>query len=57
MIQRTLHGVVIDQCPESGGIWLDAGELDQILTMSKQAETGVMESFFSSLLSGITGKK
>lgn len=30
MEQLTVMGVVIDRCPESGGIWLDAGELEQI---------------------------
>jgi Zn-finger nucleic acid-binding protein len=24
------HQVVIDYCPQSGGIWLDAGELDKL---------------------------
>jgi|GEM_PF-653844 len=30
MTQRTVMGVVVDQCDDSKGIWLDAGELEQI---------------------------
>ena len=26
-----LHGVKIDQCPNCNGIWLDGGELEQLL--------------------------
>ena len=32
----TVMGVVLDRCVDSGGIWLDAGELDQLLTVSKE---------------------
>ena len=28
MKQEVLNGVVIDRCPTSGGVWLDAGELE-----------------------------
>jgi Zn-finger nucleic acid-binding protein len=31
MLQEVIHGVVIDRCPTSGGVWLDAGELEQLL--------------------------
>jgi len=34
MEQLTMMGVVIDRCPTSGGIWLDAGELEQIIKAS-----------------------
>ena len=32
----TVMGTVIDRCVDSGGIWLDAGELDQLLVSSKE---------------------
>jgi Zn-finger nucleic acid-binding protein len=32
----TVMGVVLDRCVDSGGLWLDAGELDQMLTISKE---------------------
>lgn len=53
MIQKVLHGVVVDQCQESGGIWLDAGELEQILEGFKGQEESITHKFFSAVL----GKK
>lgn len=31
MEQLTIMGVVVDRCPTTKGIWLDAGELEQIV--------------------------
>lgn len=28
MVEEVMHGVVIDRCPKSGGVWLDKGELE-----------------------------
>jgi uncharacterized protein len=39
-----LHGVKIDQCSNCGGIFLDAGELDQL---SKHDDQGVIGKVFS----------
>ncbi|HEY0142244.1 MAG TPA: zf-TFIIB domain-containing protein [Thermoanaerobaculia bacterium] len=39
-----LHGVKVDQCANCGGIFLDAGELDQL---SKQDEGGIASKVFS----------
>jgi uncharacterized protein len=30
LVTRLYHGVQIESCPQCGGIWLDAGELDVI---------------------------
>ena len=50
MEQIVLHGVVIDRCATSGGIWLDAGELDQLIEASKSSENaGWVGSFLRSL--------
>lgn len=38
MEQEVLNGVVIDRCTESGGIWLDAGELEQLMQIAKDSE-------------------
>ena len=39
MEQVALNGVIIDRCTESGGIWLDNGELEKILSnMQKEKE-------------------
>src|SRR5438045_5217145 len=34
-----LHGVQVDQCPEDGGMWLEAGELE---VLSKHHDPGFM---------------
>lgn len=31
MQQLNYHGIEIDRCPVSGGVWLDAGELEKLL--------------------------
>jgi Zn-finger nucleic acid-binding protein len=51
MKQKTLMGVTIDYCEDSKGIWLDAGELEQIIEASKKDS-----SFFGNLFSGLFGK-
>ena len=38
-----LHGVKVDQCASCGGVFLDAGELDQL----SRHEDGVMNKVFS----------
>lgn len=53
MVQKAVHGIVIDQCVDSQGIWLDAGELEQIIDAYKNQRPGMIESFFSAVL----GKK
>lgn len=37
MEQIALFGVNIDRCKQSGGIWLDSGELEQLLAASAAA--------------------
>lgn len=54
MEQVTLMGVVVDRCLDSGGIWLDAGELEQILSSSKD-QSG--SSWLSDFISSLSGKK
>ena len=53
LVQKAIHGIVIDQCADSQGIWLDAGELEQIVEAYKNQSHGMIESFFSAVL----GKK
>jgi len=53
MEQVAMHGVVIDRCPESGGIWLDKGELEQLITASKDQNEG--NNWVKSFLKGLTG--
>jgi uncharacterized protein len=44
------HGVQIETCPHCGGVWLDAGELDQIAHEERPALlTRVLSDAFQSL--------
>ena len=55
MIQEVLHGVVIDRCEKTGGIWLDAGELEQLVQEMK--DTGENSNWLSSLFGGLSTTK
>lgn len=41
-------GAIVDRCTTSGGIWLDAGELEEILTASKDS-THSLKDFIGAL--------
>jgi hypothetical protein len=56
MEQKVLHGVVIDQCPVTGGVWLDAGELEQLVEVMKQSEKTWLDTFLLELFSSFKGK-
>jgi len=46
---------VVDRCKSSGGVWLDAGELEEIVEQLGKAakeEPG----FFKSFMGGLSGK-
>ncbi len=55
MEKFTLNGVVIDRCPKSGGVWLDAGELEQLMQIATDqqspdaAQEGWLQGFFRAL--------
>lgn len=53
MEQITVLGVNVDRCKTSGGIWLDAGELEEILNKSKEKDNPAgnswVQSFFDNL--------
>lgn len=51
-----VHGVVIDRCRATGGIWLDAGELEQIVQSSKDEENTQGSGWISSFFNSLTGK-
>lgn len=54
MKQEVLHGVVIDRCPTSGGVWLDAGELEQLMEAASKHEDA--PSGILGLFKGLAGK-
>ncbi len=41
MMEREISGVLVDVCPTTGGIWLDPGELEQILEKSQHDSSWV----------------
>jgi len=50
MVQKTVMGVVVDECPTTGGVWLDKGELEQIVEAARKAEGQfTIESFIAKL--------
>ena len=55
MEKVALHGVVIDRCTESGGIWLDAGELEQIIASLKggSGKEGETHNWVTDFLKGL----
>ncbi len=54
MVQEVLNGVVIDRCEKSGGIWLDAGELEELIeaALSDEEEKKAGITGFLRALSG-----
>jgi Transcription factor zinc-finger len=53
MKQVTMMGVNIDQCEESGGIWLDKGELEILINA---AQKDSQQGLFQKLLGGFGSK-
>ena len=49
MKHATIAGVVVDQCEDSKGIFLEAGELELIIEHSKNSHSWI-GSFFGSLV-------
>jgi len=43
MEQITIMGIVADRCVDSGGIWLDSGELDQILENARDSKASLQD--------------
>jgi Zn-finger nucleic acid-binding protein len=50
MKREKVLGITVDRCPDSGGIWLDARELDRLLRSSHQSLTSSVMDFFSMVL-------
>ena len=55
LVEEVLHGVVIDRCPTSGGIWLDAGELEELAEVLAQAEGAKEGSAISNFFKTLKG--
>lgn len=58
LVTTTEHGVQIENCPHCHGIWLDAGELDQLAREGEPGLLGrVVGDLFTSLRGGTKGSK
>ena len=57
MEQIVINGVVVDRCPTSGGVWLDAGELEQLMNVQKESATGESDNLLTQFLGGLMGGK
>lgn len=50
MEQINIHGIIVDRCIDSGGIFLDSGELEEIIKASRAEEAqGWLGQFLSKL--------
>lgn len=47
MQQIIRNGIEIDRCPTSGGVWLDKGELEKLLSAIQEAVVNDREDFAS----------
>ncbi len=54
MEQIAINGVVVDRCPTSKGIWLDAGELEQLIETANKDQTKSTH-WWKDFMKGITG--
>ena len=54
MEQIIIQGVVVDRCPTSKGVWLDAGELEQLMGVSQADQTGE-KNFLGQFFQALTG--
>jgi hypothetical protein len=50
LLTEAFHGVQIDRCPECGGVWLDHGELDQLM---KHEDPGVLRRVLSDVAASV----
>jgi Zn-finger nucleic acid-binding protein len=39
-------GVPVDRCPRGDGLWLDAGEMEKLISAGKDGEAGAAARFF-----------
>lgn len=53
MLKQNIHGVLVDVCPDSKGIWLDAGELEHLLELSGTERASNKKGWVEEFLSGV----
>ena len=55
MEKVVVHGIVVDRCPTSGGIWLDAGEVEHLLDASHAGKSEGRHDLLGEFFSGLKG--
>lgn len=53
MVEEVIDGVVVDRCPSSNGIWLDAGELEQLIEAAKKLSDANKPTWFERFVKGV----
>ncbi len=53
MKQESILGVVVDRCPSSGGVWLDGGELEQLLERAKTSDGTDLKNWVSEFFASL----
>jgi uncharacterized protein len=49
------HGVQVDVCPHCGGLWLDAGELEELIRL--EDKPGMLRRVIRDVMSSLGGRK
>lgn len=57
MKQISRHGIEIDVCQTSGGIWLDKGELEKLMLFLKEDVPNERSSVIRSNMRGVTAER
>jgi|SRR5688500_5718037 hypothetical protein len=55
LLVREVKGIAVDECPSGDGVWLDAGELEQLGGSSLEERSSMLKTVLSDL--GILGKR
>jgi Zn-finger nucleic acid-binding protein len=54
MEKEVLEDIIVDRCPECGGVWFDGGELEMLsAAIHRAAEPGVPTEMVSRLLDSL----
>ena len=54
LTSERFHGITVDRCPEDGGIWLDAGEIDLVV---KHDDPGILHRVFGDVAGSLRKNK
>jgi len=54
LLSEHFHGVQVERCPEDGGIWLDAGEIDLLM---KHEDHSVLRRVFGDVAGSLRKNK